>query len=305
MSKLPPRRVLVTGAASGIGLEAALKLAARGDHVIVADRNEAGGKAVVDRIASAGGSAEFRALDLADQARIRTFAESEVARGEPLDVLINNAGLLPPMTRTTTSDGFELMFGICHLGHFALTGLLLPALLRSQQPRVVSVSSMSHSGGHIDFDDLQFKQNYASSRAYAGTKLACLMFAFELNRRAVAAHSPLMSVGAHPGVASTPIASGWKQENRKKLMDRFELFAYNTFNGLFGQTAAEGAQPLVYAACEANVAGGAYYGPTGFKQMSGKPGRVDPASCALDEAIAARLWEESAQLTGVSYAVWK
>ncbi len=187
----------------------------------------------MDRIASAGGSAEFRALDLADQARIRTFAESEVARGEPLDVLINNAGLLPPMTRTTTSDGFELMFGICHLGHFALTGLLLPALLRSQQPRVVSVSSMSHSGGHIDFDDLQFKQNYASSRAYAGTKLACLMFAFELNRRAVAAHSPLMSVGAHPGVASTPIASGWKQENRKKLMDRFELFAYNTFNGLF------------------------------------------------------------------------
>lgn len=301
MSQLHSRRVMITGAASGIGLEASLQLAARGDHVIVSDRNELGGKAIVERIAAAGGSAEFRALDLSDLARIHAFAEDEVALGKPLDVLINNAGLLPPMVRTTTRDGFELMFGICHLGHFALTGLLLPALLRSERPRVVSVSSMAHTGGHIDFDDLQFERNYASSRAYSGTKLACLIFAVELNRRATAAGKKLISVGAHPGVAVTPIATGWKQESRRKLMDRFELFAYNAFNNLFGQTAAEGARPLVYAASESNVEGGAYYGPTGFKQMNGKAGRVPPAPQAFDAAVAARLWDESERLTGVRY----
>lgn len=301
MTSSHSRRVLITGAASGIGLEASLQLAARGDHVIVADRNEAGGKAIVERIVAAGGSAEFRSLDLADQVRIRAFAEDEVALGKPLDALINNAGLLPPMVRATTRDGFELMFGICHLGHFALTGLLLPALLRSERPRIVSVSSMAHAGGHIDFDDLQFEHNYASSRAYSGTKLACLMFAMELSRRAAAAGTTLISVGAHPGVAVTPIAAGWKQEDRRKLMDRFELFAYNAFNNIFGQTAAEGAQPLVYAACESDVEGSAFYGPTGFKQMSGKPGRVKPAPQALDAAVAARLWDESERLTGVRY----
>ena len=299
----PMRRVLITGAASGIGLEAAVQLGARGDHIIVADRNAAGGTATAQRITESGGSAEFRALDLADQSRIRSFADDEVARGEPLDVLINNAGLLPPMERATTRDGFELMFGICHLGHFALTGLLLPALLRSERPRVVSVSSMSHSGGHIDFNDLQFERNYASARAYAGTKLACLMFALELQRRAEAAGSKLISVGAHPGVAATPIATGWKQENRRKLRDRFELIAYNVFIGLFGQTAEEGAQPLVYAATGQDVVGGGYYGPTGFKQMSGKPGRVQPAARALDAAAAARLWEESQRITGVGYGL--
>ncbi|MBP6683365.1 MAG: SDR family NAD(P)-dependent oxidoreductase [Halioglobus sp.] len=297
------RRVLITGAASGIGLEAALQLATRGDHIIVADRNEAGGKVTVDRIAVAGGSAEFRALDLADQSRIHAFADDEVVRGEPLDVLVNNAGLLPPMERATTHDGFELMFGICHLGHFALTGLLLPALLRSKHPRVVSVSSMSHSGGRIDFDNLQFERDYASARAYASTKLACLMFALELQRRAAAMGSKLISVGAHPGVAATPIAAGWKQENRRKLRDRFELVAYNAFIGLFGQTAAEGAQSLVYAATGQDVVGGGFYGPTGFRQMSGKPGQVKPAARALDAAVAARLWEESERITGVGYGL--
>jgi NAD(P)-dependent dehydrogenase (short-subunit alcohol dehydrogenase family) len=278
-----------------------VQLAALGDHIIVADRNAAGGTATVQRISASGGSAEFRELDLADQSRIRTFADDEVARVEPLDVLINNAGLLPPMERVTTRDGFELMFGICHLGHFALTGLLLPALLRSESPRVVSVSSISHSGGRIDFDDLQCERDYASARAYACTKLACLMFALELQRRAAAMGSRLISVGAHPGVAATPIAAGWKQENRRKLRDRFELFAYNAFIGLFGQTAQEGAQPLVYAATGQDVVGGGYYGPTGFRQMSGKPGRVQPAARALDAVVAARLWEESQRITGVGY----
>jgi NAD(P)-dependent dehydrogenase (short-subunit alcohol dehydrogenase family) len=296
----PVRRVLVTGAASGIGLEAALQLAQRGDHLILADRNVAGGIAAVERITGNGGSAEFRELDLGDLARIRTFASDETARGLALDALINNAGLLPPKERAVTRDGFELVFGVAHLGHFALTGLLLPALLRSERPRVVSVSSLSHSGRRIDFDDLQFERHYTSSHAYSCAKLACLMFALELQRRAEAAGTALISAAAHPGISTTPIARGWQQEGRRKLHDRFELFAYNTATRLFGQTAAQGAQPLVYAATEAGVIGGGYYGPTGFKQLNGRPGRVQPAAHAFDTTVSARLWEESQRLTGVS-----
>ena len=282
-------------------MEAALQLARRGDHVIVADRNTMGGTATVERITRTGGSAEFRELDLGDLSRIRTLAADELAREQPLDVLINNAGLLPPMLRAVTRDGFELEFGVAHLGHFALTGLLLPALLRSTHPRVVSVSSISHSGGRLDFEDLQFERHYTASLAYGSTKLACLMFAMELQRRAAAAGSPLISVAAHPGISMTPIASGWKQENRRKLSDRFELFAYNALTHLFGQTAQQGALPLVYAASDARVVGGGYYGPTGFKQMNGPPGPVHAAAHALDASVGSRLWIESERLTDVHY----
>lgn len=293
--------MIVTGAASGIGLEAALQLAKLGDHIVVADRNEAGGRTTVQRIVGSGGSAEFRELDLADLSAIRVFAQQELDCDKPLDVLINNAGLLPPMNRTETADGFELMFGICHLGHFALTGLLLPALLRSSSPRVVSVSSTSHSGGQIEFANLQSEREYASSRAYANTKLACLLFSLELQRCAVKAGSALISVGAHPGVSVTPIANGWKGEDRRRLRDRFDLFAYRAFIGLFAQTAQEGAQPLVYAASNAEIIGGGYYGPQGFKQMSGKAGKVQPAVQALNKEVAKQLWEESTRLTGVNF----
>lgn len=296
-----PRRVIVTGAASGIGLETALQLAARGDHVIVADRNVAGGEAVVRTIEGAGGSAEFRALDLADLSRIRAFADAELACGEGLDVLVNNAGLLPPMERATTRDGFELEFGVAHLGHFALTGLLLPALARSAGPRVVSVASIAHAGGRIDLDDLQLERGYASSRAYGNTKLACLMFALELNRRAAKAGLPIVSVAAHPGISKTPIAAGWEREGRRRLRDRLELFASNFSMRFFGQTAAEGAGSLVFAACDPSVVGGGYYGPTGFGQIGGAPGRVEARAHALDEIVAARLWEASERLTGVRY----
>jgi NAD(P)-dependent dehydrogenase (short-subunit alcohol dehydrogenase family) len=302
MIRAGSRRVLVTGAASGIGLETALQLAARGDHVVVADRNVAGGEAAVQRILAAGGRGEFRELDLADLARVRDFAGDELAGGGPLDVLINNAGLLPPMARATTRDGFELKFGVAHLGHFALTGLLLPTLERSEQPRVVSVSSIAHARGRIDLDDLQLERGYSSSRAYSAAKLACLMFAIELDRRAKKAGSKLISVAAHPGVSKTPIAAGWDQEDRRRLRDRLERIGYHASMRLFAQTAAEGAQSLVHAASEPGVIGGGYYGPTGFGQMGGSPGPVRPSPRALDAALAARLWEASEQLTGVRYA---
>jgi NAD(P)-dependent dehydrogenase (short-subunit alcohol dehydrogenase family) len=294
-------RVLVTGAASGIGLETALQLSRRGDHVVVADRNAAGGEAVVRRILDAGGSAEFRELELADLSRIRRFAADELAREQPLDVLINNAGLLPPLARTTTRDGSELEFGVAYLGHFALTGLLLPALERSAQPRVVSVSSIAHARGRIRLDDLQHERRYSSSMAYSGAKLACLMFALELHRRAAAAGSRLQSVAAHPGVSRTPIAAGWEQEDRRRWWDRLELIGYRAAMRLFGQSAAAGAASLVYAATGSGVTGGGYYGPTGLGQMGGSPGLVRPSRRALDAALAARLWEASERLTTVRY----
>jgi NAD(P)-dependent dehydrogenase (short-subunit alcohol dehydrogenase family) len=295
------RRVLVTGAASGIGLETSLQLARRGDHVVVADRDVAGGENAVRRIVDAGGSAEFRELDLADLSRIRAFAADELARDRPLDVLVDNAGLLPPKDRATTRDGFELVLGVAYLGHFALTGLLLPALARSEAPRVVSVASIAHATGRIDLDDFQLERSYLSSRAYANAKLACLTFALELHRRATAAGLDLISVAAHPGIARTPIAAGWEREGRRRLRDRFELWGYRLSLRLFGQTAAEGARSLVFAASDPGVVGGGYYGPTGFGQMGGAPGAVEPSARALDEGAAARLWEASERLTGVRY----
>lgn len=296
------RRVLVTGAASGLGLEAALQLAQGDDHVIVADRNIAGGVAAVERIRAAGGSAEFRELDLADLSRIRAFAADEVARGLALDVLLNNAGLLPPLERATTRDGYELGFGIAYLGHYALTGLLMPALLRAPQPRVVAVSSLSHGTAKLDFDDLQGERRYVSSTAYANSKLCCLLFAQELQRRADAAGAKLTSVAAHPGVASTPIAAGWRQEDRRSIWSRFELIGYNASIRLFGTTAAEGARPLIHAASATGIIGGAYYGPTRRMQTAGDPGRVKPHAKAQDAAAAARLWDVSSRLSGVTFA---
>lgn len=301
MTELAFRHVLITGAASGLGREVALHLARRGDHIIIADRNPKDGRAVAQRIRENGGSAQFLPLDLGDLTAIRDFAERVNQDGHHLDVLINNAGLLPPMNRATTRDGFELAMGVAHLSHFALTSLLLPMLLRASAPRVVSVSSISHRGKHLDFDDLLLERRYSSSHAYGTSKLACLLFALELQRRATAAGSHLISLCAHPGVSSTPIATGWKSEGRRSLRARFELLGYNSMVSLARQTAAQGAQSLIHAASEPDVVPGGFYGPTGFMQMSGTPGLVKPGTNALDVLAAARLWQMSEKLTGVRY----
>lgn len=303
MSSRPQRRVLVTGSASGIGRETARELARRGDHLIVVDRSAEDGRATASCITREGGSAEFRELDLADLGAIRRFAAEEIARGAALDVLINNAGILPPLERSTTKDGFELEFGIAHLGHFALTGLLLPALARSGAPRVVSVSSNIHPGGRIDFADLHYERRYGFWRVYTATKLACLMFAFELHRRASAAGCRLISVAAHPGVSKTSLAAGWEREARRGLHSRLELVSQHLSMRLLGQSAADGARSLVYAASETSVVGGGYYGPTGRWQIAGPPGPVRPSRRALDTATAARLWNASEELTGVRYQI--
>ncbi|HSW12053.1 MAG TPA: oxidoreductase [Solimonas sp.] len=294
-------RAIVTGGASGLGLETAKVLAARGYHVVVADRNVPAGEAAVELIRKSGGRADFRKLDLASLEAVRRFAADEIARAEPLDLLLNNAGLLPPANRTATQDGFELAFGVAYLGHFALTGLLLPALLRSKSPRVVSVSSNSHTSGRIDFDNLQLENGYSASQAYTNSKLACLMFAFELQRRADAAGINLVAVSAHPGVSKTSIAAGWEREDRRGLWERLELKGYKAFMHFFNRDAAEGARSLIMAATIPMVVPGGYYGPTGFLQGRGDTGEVKAARRALNVDVAGRLWRTSEDLTGVRW----
>lgn len=292
---------MITGAASGIGLETAVQLAGKGHAVIIADRNVSGAEAVAQRIVAAGGQAEARALDLGSLARIRAFAQDELARNLPIDVLVNNAGLLPPATRATTSDGFELVFGVAYLGHFALTGLLLPALRRSTAPRVISVSSLSHANAHLDFDNLQFEHGYSWSKAYAASKLACIYFARELDRRAREADTNLLSVAVHPGISKTPIGANQQEGAGKSLPDRLAGWAYILSTRFLGQTAEQGAMPSVFAATAPDVTGGGYYGPTGFIQANGPVGAGKPGKQVFDQDIARSLWARSEQLSGVVF----
>jgi NAD(P)-dependent dehydrogenase (short-subunit alcohol dehydrogenase family) len=298
------RRALITGGASGLGYETARALAMHGYDVLIADRNVLAADAAVQRIRAevARGDVRFAPLDLGDLAAIRAFAAAEVARGAALDVLVNNAGLLPPLRRATTKDGFELKFGVSHLGHFALTDGLLPALLRSTAPRVVSVSSIVQATGRIDFDDLHAERSYLSSRAYSQTKLACLIFALELQRRADAAGVPLISVAAHPGIARTGIGDVRRGERRRSLLDWLEGIAFQIAMRGFGQAPPQGALPIIHAATAGDVRGGEFYGPDGFQQFRGKPTRVAPSAAACDRETATRLWAVSRTLTGASYA---
>src|SRR5580704_3072482 len=207
---LAGKRVLITGANSGIGYHAALKLARKGAEVVFACRDPKRGEAAIARLHadSPGAHAELLVLDLASLASVRQAAAKELAQGRPLHILINNAGVMTPPKRLETADGFELQFGTNVLGHFALTALLMPALERaaaesSDRPRIVSIASIAHKRGQLDFSDLQSTKSYGPMRSYQQSKLADLLFAFELDRRLRAADSRVMSVAAHPGVADT------------------------------------------------------------------------------------------------------
>lgn len=297
------RRALITGGASGLGFETAQALAQKGYAVLIADRNVEAAEHAVRRIADSGtsGGVTFAELDLGDLAAIRRFATAQVALGAPLDGLVNNAGLLPPLRRATTRDGFELKFGVSHLGHFALTDGLLPLLLRSPTARVVSVSSIVQASGRIDFDDLQAERRYLSSRAYSQTKLACLIFALELQRRADAAGVPLISVAAHPGISRTGLGDVRRHERRRSLLDWLDGVAFQIAMRGFGQTPQQGALPIIHAATADDVRGGEFYGPDGFQQFRGAPTRVQPGAAALDRQTATRLWSVSSALTGATY----
>ncbi|MGA1982582.1 MAG: oxidoreductase [Acidobacteriaceae bacterium] len=302
------RRVLITGANSGIGFYAAAELAQNGAHVLVGCRDQSKGDAALARMRASNprASAEVAVFDLASLESVRAFAARELARGVPLDLLINNAGVMAPKRRLETVDGFELQFGVNVLGHFALTVLLLPALLRAaasqpQRPRVVTLASIAHKRGRLNFDDLQSTKNYSPMGAYGQTKLADLMFAFELDRRLRAARPPapgVMSVAAHPGVANTNLFQVGEFSSAERLARR----VFGVTIGTLLNSGPEGAIPTLFAATAPDAVSGGYYGPRGFLEMRG--GDVGPAKVAaqaLDKAAAARLWGECERLTGVSF----
>lgn len=302
------RRVLITGANSGIGWPTALWLARRGADVMLACRDQAKGEAAVSKLLdeAPGAHISLELLDLASLDSVRALAQRELERGLPLDLLINNAGVMTPPRRLETKDGFELQFGTNVLGHFALTGLLMPALERAAakatseetRPRVVMVASIAHKRGKLKFDDLQAKQNYSPMESYQQSKLADLMLALELERRLQAKSSAILSVAAHPGVAQTNlfITGGYSG---------FELTMRKAVGHLIGtllNSETEGAYPTLYAATSPEVTGGGYYGPQGFQEARGGdagPAKIAPQ--ALDQAAAARLWSVCEDLTGVRF----
>jgi NAD(P)-dependent dehydrogenase (short-subunit alcohol dehydrogenase family) len=283
------RRAVVTGANSGIGFHTALELARKGARVVVAARSRERGEAAVARME---GDVELRLLDLADLASVREFAASF---DEPLDLLVNNAGVMA-LPERRTADGFEMQFGTNHLGHFALTGLLLPRLLASEDPRVVTVSSFMHKTGKIDFDDLQGERDYQRWGQYSQSKLANLLFALELQRRADAAEADLLSVAAHPGYAATNLQyAGPEMEG-----SRLRKLVMRIGNTVMAQSDANGALPTLYAATQ-DIPGGAYAGPGGFREQRGAPTLVGMTKDAADPDTARRLWEASEELTGVKF----
>jgi NAD(P)-dependent dehydrogenase (short-subunit alcohol dehydrogenase family) len=275
------RTVIVTGANSGLGEATARVLAERGASVVLACRNTAKGEAAAARMT---GDVHVRQLDLADLESIRQFAAST----PQLDVLVNNAGVMAiPLRRT--ADGFEMQIGTNFLGHFALTGLLLPRI----SDRVVTVSSTAHRWGHIDLDDLNWRtRGYRAWPAYGQSKLADLMFAYELHRRLSAAGSAVRSVAAHPGYAATDL-----QSHTESLLDRLMWLG----NRVLAQSAAAGALPVLYAATMPAVQGGEYYGPSGPAELRGYPRLVGSSRASRDETVAAKLWELATELTGVDF----
>jgi len=294
------RRILITGANSGIGFHAALKLARKGAEVILACRDRQKGEMALDRLHSEAPSThtELAILDLASLDSVREFAAQEVGRNRPLHVLINNAGVMAPPKRLETKDGFEIQFGTNVLGHFALTGLLLPALERSEKPRVVTLASIAHKRGRLNFDDLQSTRSYSPMAAYQQSKLADLMFAFELDRRLRAASSPVMSIAAHPGVAHTNLFETGDHSPVQKMLRK----AVSHVIGIVLNTDAEGALPTLYAATATDAKSGGYYGPKGFQEMRGdEVVAAQVAPQARDEVGAARLWKICEELTGVRY----
>jgi NAD(P)-dependent dehydrogenase (short-subunit alcohol dehydrogenase family) len=283
---------VVTGANSGLGLSTARELARAGARVVLACRNLAKGEVALRDVASAATGAappQLEQLDLSSLDSVRAFAERFDGG---LDLLINNAGVMAP-PRGETADGFELQFGTNHLGHFALTGLLIGTMEGREDARVVTLSSTAHRTGRIAFDNLGGERHYFRWRAYGQSKLANLLFALELERRLRAAGSNVKSMAAHPGYAATNL-----QFAAPPLVDRLVMRVGNL---VIAQSEDMGALPTLYAATEPGLAGGTYVGPDGLGEQRGHPKPVAPNRAARDEEVARRLWEVSEEMTGVRF----
>jgi len=285
------RTILVTGANSGLGFHTAQELARKGARVLMACRNPARAEDALQRVKEAvpGGHAELVALDLASLASVEEAAKDVAHRTSSLDVVVNNAGIMA-VGKSTTADGFESQLGTNHLGHFAMTGRLLPLLLAAEHPRVVTVSSYAHKIGKIDFHDLMGDKRYGRWSAYAQSKLANLLFTAELDRRY---GDRLTAVAAHPGYASTHLQEGQGQAFFELLM--------KVGNRLFAQSDAMGAWPSLRAATDPDARGDDYYGPHALMELRGNPVKVGRVPAAKDVAVARHLWAVSEELTGVVY----
>jgi NAD(P)-dependent dehydrogenase (short-subunit alcohol dehydrogenase family) len=295
------RLAVVTGANSGIGLEAARRLAAAGAAVVLAVRNADKGAAAVEDIRAGLPDADVsvEALDLSSLASVRVFAATMTDRGRAVDLLVNNAGIMAVPKREVTEDGFELQLGTNFLGHFALTGLLLPLLRRADAPRVVTLSSSAARFGRINLDDLQSEKRYGAWRAYGQSKLADLIFAFELERRSVANGWNVMSNAAHPGSTHTNLQSTGPNLGTGKQGNGI-IGIFMRFPGV-SQDAAAGALPTLYAATSPDAVGSGYYGPNGFQELNGLPAPAHVPRRALDTATAGELWRRAEQLTAVTF----
>lgn len=290
------RSAVVTGT-GGLGYEDALALARAGASVVIAGRDPRKGAEAVAAIKKAvpGAQVRFGKVDLASLASIAGFAAQLAQEQDSLDLLINNAGVMAPPARRATSDGFELQFGTNYLGHFALTAHLLPLLKRGRKPRVVTLSSIAARQGAINFDDLQAERGYKPMQVYSQSKLACIMFAFELSRRSKTAGWGVESLAAHPGVSRTDlIVNGSGRSSVAGIARRFLPFLF--------QPVWQGALPTLYAATDPAARDGAYYGPDSMGGTRGYPTEAKPPQRALDDAGAVRLWKKSLELTGVTFA---
>jgi NAD(P)-dependent dehydrogenase (short-subunit alcohol dehydrogenase family) len=285
---------VVTGANSGLGLVTARELARKGAAVVLACRNLEKGEAARKEVEAhaQGAQLELEELDLASLDSVREFAERFKAGHQGLDLLINNAGVMAT-PRRSTADGFELQFGTNHLGHFALTGLLIGEMEGREDARVVTLSSGAHRIGRIAFDNLGGDRRYFRWRAYGQSKLANLLFALELNRRLRAAGSTVKSLAAHPGYAATNLQFAGPPAVDAAVM--------KVGNALFAQDDEMGALPTLYAATEPGLEGGTFCGPDGFLEQRGHPKPVSPSGAARDEQVARRLWEVSEEMTGVRF----
>jgi NAD(P)-dependent dehydrogenase (short-subunit alcohol dehydrogenase family) len=283
------RIAIVTGANIGLGLHTALQLAGKGCTVVLACRNPDKAQAARQEILRQFPRADVHCqlLDLSSLKSVREFAADFTARHPRLDLLINNAGIMMP-PYALSEDGFESQLAANYLGHFALTGRLLPLLEKTPASRVVSLSSLAHNWSGMRFDDLQFSRGYNKRKAYGQSKFACLVFAYELNRRLQKSGSKVLSVAAHPGVSATNLA-----QHFPKML--------SLFMPLFGQSAADGALPTLYAALGSDIQGGDYCGPASFQQMRGAPVKVGSNRASRNTDTARRLWEVSEELTGVHY----
>ena len=295
--QLTGKTAIVTGATGGLGYETARMLAEHGSKIILAGRNADKGRDALNRIRAAAPSAEitFELIDLGSLASVAAFSDRLLRNDEPIDILVNNAGVMAPPIRKTTADGFELQFATNYLSHFALTARLLPLLRAAPAARVVPLASVAARQGRIDLDDLQ-SERYRPMVAYSQSKLACLMFAFELQRRSDANGWGITSVAAHPGVArSDLIVNGMGDRGPEAWARRFLPFLF--------QPVSQGALPTLFAATAAEARPGGYYGPQALMEIRGAVGVASSPKQSLDASLARRLWDESEKLGGVPFPV--